>query len=76
MVIARGKDILNWRHRRSQAMVRTKLATGQFELVTFPEVGHNFDAWFERNYDASTTRLAYDRRTGFVSKHPTAAREK
>ena len=75
-VIDRGKDISHWRHRRGKAMVRTKLATDQFELVTIAQAGHNFDAWFERNYDASATKLAYERPTGFLSQHPTAAREK
>lgn len=67
MVIAGCIVILNWEHRCCKAMVRTALTADQYELVTFPDAGHNFDAWFERNYDASATTLADERLTGFLS---------
>ena len=76
MVIAAGKDTMNWTSRRCKAMVRVGPAAEKFELLIFPEAGHNFDAWFERNYDAGATKLAYERLAGFLSKHLTTAREK
>ena len=74
MVIAGAKDTLNWGHRRCKAMVRVEPAADKYELVILPEGGHNFDAWFERNYDAGATKIAYDRLKAFLGKHLTTAR--
>ena len=65
---------MNWGYRRCKAMLRAGPAADQFELVILPESGHNFDAWFERNYDAGATQIAYDRLTVFLSKHLATAR--
>lgn len=69
MVIAGGRDTLNWPHRRCKAMGRQGTAASKFEHVIMPNAGHNFDAWFERNYDAAATRSAYQHLSAFLDKH-------
>jgi dienelactone hydrolase len=76
MVIAGGRDTLNWPYQRCKAMRRHGAAASKFELVLLPNAGHNFDAWFERNYDAAATRTAYQHLATFLDKHLTAGRLK
>ncbi len=69
MIIAGGNDTMNWPQRRCPDMARTGPAAGEYEYVVMPNLGHNFDAWWERNYNAEATADAYERLTAFLDKH-------
>ncbi len=34
-----------------------------------PNLGHNFDGWWERNYNVEATADAYERLIAFLDKH-------
>ena len=69
MIIAGGNDTLNWPQRRCPNMVRTGPVAAAYEYIVMPNLGHNFDAWWERNYNAEATAHAYERLVAFLDKH-------
>ena len=69
MIIAGGNDTMNWPQQRCPKMARTGPAADAYEYVVMPDLGHNFDAWWERNYDAEATAEAYRRLVAFLDKH-------
>ena len=69
MIIAGGNDTINWPQQRCPAMARTGPAAGEYEYIVMPDLGHNFDAWWERNYNAEATADAYERLIAFLGKH-------
>lgn len=69
MIIAGGNDTLNWPQQRCPDMVRTGPTASEYEYIVMPNLGHNFDAWWERNYNAEATADAYERLVAFFDKH-------
>ncbi len=69
MIIAGGNDTINSPQQRCPAMARTGPAAGEYEYIVMPDLGHNFDAWWERNYNAEATADAYERLIAFLGKH-------
>ncbi len=69
LIIAGGNDTMTWPQRRCPDMARTGPAAGAYEYVVMPNLGHNFDAWWERNYNAEATAGAYESLIAFLDKH-------